>query len=120
VFTVWANVFEAGRLQPGETLLVHGATSGIGTTAIGMAKAHGARVIATGRGAAKAQAARAMGADLAIDASAEDFGPAVEAFGGADVILDMVGGDYVQRNLDCLNTGGRLVQIAFRPARASS
>lgn len=114
VFTVWANVFEAGALKPGETLLVHGATSGIGVTAIGMAKAHGARVIATGRGAAKAEAARAMGADLSIDTSAGDFGPAVAEAGGADVILDMVGGDYVQRNLDCLNMGGRLVQIAFQ------
>lgn len=114
VFTVWTNVFEAGRLQPGETLLVHGATSGIGVTAIAIAKAHGARVIATSRGAAKAQAARELGADLSIDSSAEDFGAAVTAAGGADVILDMVGGDYVQRNLDSLKPQGRLVQIAFQ------
>lgn len=113
VFTVWANVFEAGALKPGETLMVHGATSGIGVTAIAMAKAHGARVIATGRGAAKAEAARKLGADLSLDASAGDFVPAVKEAGGADVILDMVGGDYVQRNLDCLNDLGRLVQIAF-------
>jgi NADPH:quinone reductase len=114
VFTVWANVFESGALKPGETLLVHGATSGIGVTAIAMAKAHGARVIATGRGAAKAEAARSLGADLAVDASAEDFEAVVREAGGADVILDMVGGDYVQRNLNCLNDLGRLVQIAFQ------
>jgi NADPH:quinone reductase len=114
VFTVWANVFESGALKPGETLLVHGATSGIGVTAIAMAKAHGARVIATGRGAAKAEAARSLGADLAVDASTEDFEAVVREAGGADVILDMVGGDYVQRNLNCLNDLGRLVQIAFQ------
>ena len=113
VFTVFSNVFERARLQPGETLLVHGATSGIGVTAIQMAKAAGARVIATGRGAAKAQTALALGADLAIDASAEDFAPAVKAAGGADVVLDMVGGDYLQRNLDVLKPDGRLAQIAF-------
>lgn len=114
VFTVWANVFEAGRLQPGETLLVHGATSGIGVTAIAMAKAHGARVIATGRGATKAAAARELGAAVSIDATVQDFSDAVREAGGADVILDMVGGDYVQKNIDCLNDHGRLVQIAFQ------
>ena len=114
VFTVWANVFEAGALKPGETLLVHGATSGIGVTAIAMAKAHGSRVIATSRGAEKAEAARALGADLSLDAGAVDFEAAVRDSGGADVILDMVGGDYVQRNLNCLNDLGRLVQIAFQ------
>ena len=113
VFTVFSNVFERARLQPGETLLVHGATSGIGVTAIQMAKAAGARVIATGRGADRAAAATALGADLAIDASAEDFAPAVKAAGGADVVLDMVGGDYLQRNLEVLNPDGRLAQIAF-------
>lgn len=112
VFTVWANVFEHGALHPGETLLVHGATSGIGVTAIQMAKAAGARVIATARGAAKAARARELGADLAIDASAEDFGPRVKAEGGADVVLDMVGGDYFGRELDALKTGGRIVFIA--------
>ena len=114
VFTVWANVFEAGRLRPGETLLVHGATSGIGVTAIAMAKAHGARVIATGRGAPKAEAARRLGADLSLVSTAQDFEAVVREAGGADVVLDMVGGDYVQRNLDCLNEDGRLVQIAFQ------
>ncbi len=112
VFTVFANVFEHGALKPGETLLVHGATSGIGVMAIQMAKAAGARVIATGRGADKAVRAKALGADLAIDASAEDFAEAVKAAGGADVALDMVGGDYVAKELDALNAGGRLVMIA--------
>ena len=114
LFTVWANVFETGALQPGETLLVHGATSGIGVTAILMSRLHGARVIGTARGAAKADAARALGADLAIDSTAKDWAEAVRAFGGADVILDMVGGDYVQRNLAALNPGGRLVNIAYQ------
>jgi putative PIG3 family NAD(P)H quinone oxidoreductase len=114
VFTVWANVFELGGLKRNETLLVHGATSGIGVTATQMAKATGARVIATSRGAEKARAAREIGASLAIDASAEDFAAAVEAAGGADVVLDMVGGDYLARNLAVLKPGGRLVQIAFQ------
>jgi putative PIG3 family NAD(P)H quinone oxidoreductase len=112
VFTVWANVFEHGALKAGETLLVHGATSGIGTTAIQMAKAGGATVIATTRGAAKAQAARDLGADLAIDTTTEDFGAAAKAFGGVDVVLDMVGGPYLDGNLAALKTGGRIVYIA--------
>lgn len=112
VFTVYANVFELGGLKSGETLLVHGATSGIGVTAIHMAKAAGARVIATGRGAAKAEQARAQGADIAIDAAAEDFAAVTRAAGGADVVLDMVGGDYFEKNLEALNTGGRLVFVA--------
>ena len=112
VFTVFANVFEHGGLKAGETLMVHGATSGIGTTAIQMAKAAGAKVIATARGAAKAEAARALGADLAIDASDGGFAEAARAFGGADVVLDMVGGAYFTANLEALNTGGRIVYIA--------
>ena len=112
VFTVWANVFEHGALQAGETLLVHGATSGIGVTAIQMARAAGARVIATARGAAKAARAVELGADIAIDATAEDFGARVKDEGGADVVLDMVGGDYFGRELDALRTGGRIVFIA--------
>jgi len=112
VFTVFANVFEHGRLQVGETLMVHGATSGIGVTAIQMAKAYGAKVIATGRGAEKAATALKLGADVAVDAKSEDFVAVAKAHGGADVILDMVGGDYFARNIDALNTGGRLVQIA--------
>jgi NADPH2:quinone reductase len=114
VFTVWANVFDIARLQPGETLLLHGATSGIGVTAIQMAKAAGARVIATSRGPAKAAQARRLGADIAIDAKAQDFAEAVKTAGGADVVLDMVGGDYTARNLACLNPGGRSVQIAVQ------
>jgi len=112
VFTVWANVFEHGALKAGETLMVHGATSGIGVTAIQMAKAAGAKVIATGRGAAKAQSALALGADRAVDVTAEDFVAVAKAEGGVDVILDMVGGDYVPREIEALNTGGRLVMIA--------
>lgn len=112
VFTVFANVFEGGALQPGETLLIHGATSGIGVTAIQMAKAAGARVIATSRGAAKAQAARALGADVSLDASAGDLSAAIAQAGGADVILDMVGAAYSQLNLDTLKPGGRWVVIA--------
>lgn len=112
VFTVWANVFEHGVLKAGETLLVHGATSGIGVTAIQMAKAAGARVIATARGAAKAARALELGADVSIDATAEDFAIRVKAEGGADVVLDMVGGDYFGRELDALRTGGRIVFIA--------
>ncbi|MDE2357357.1 MAG: NAD(P)H-quinone oxidoreductase [Alphaproteobacteria bacterium] len=112
VFTVFANLFESGGLKAGETALIHGATSGIGVTAIQLAKAAGARVIATGRGADKARAALALGADLAIDASAEDFVDAVRRAGGADVVLDMVGGDYFARNLEVLRPCGRLSCIA--------
>lgn len=112
IFTVYANVFEAGGLQAGGTLLVHGATSGIGVTAIQMAKAAGARVIATARGADKAAAAKALGADVAIDAKAEDFAEIAQCEGGVDVVLDMVGGDYFARNLDSLKVGGRIVFIA--------
>lgn len=113
VFTVWTNVFDAGALQPGERFLVHGGVSGIGSTAIQMAKAHGAHVIATAGGADRAQACLELGADRAFDYHAEDWSAAVRDEGGADVILDMVGGDYVQKNLNCLNRFGRLVMIAF-------
>ena len=112
VFTVFANVFEHGALKAGETLMIHGATSGIGTTAIQMGKAAGAKVIATARGADKAETARRLGADIAVDATAEDFAQVAKAAGGVDVVLDMVGGDYFAKNLDALNTGGRLVYIA--------
>ena len=112
VFTVYANVFEHGALKPGETLLVHGATSGIGVAAIQMAKASGATVIATARGADKAAHARQLGADIAIDTAHEDFGAAAKAAGGVDVALDMVGAPYFTATLDALKTGGRIVYIA--------
>jgi NADPH2:quinone reductase len=112
VFTVYANVFEHGALKAGETLLIHGATSGIGTTAIQMAKAAGARVIATGRGADKAEQARVLGADIAIDTTTEDFAAVAKAAGGVDVVLDMVGGSYFDGNLDALKHRGRIVYIA--------
>jgi NADPH2:quinone reductase len=111
-FTVFTNVFEGGSLKSGETFVVHGATSGIGVMAIQMAKAAGARVIATGRGADKAAEALKLGADVSIDAKTEDFVERIKAEGGADVILDMVGGDYTPRNLDCLKPLGRNVLIA--------
>ncbi len=113
IFTVFSNVFERARLQAGETLLIHGATSGIGVTAILMGRAAGARVIATGRGAAKAEAARRLEVDLALDASMGDWSEAVQAAGGVDVVLDMVGGDYLAKNLAVLKPDGRLAQIAF-------
>ena len=119
VFTVWVNVFEHGALKAGETLLVHGATSGIGVTAIQMAKAAGARVIATGRGAAKAAKALALGADRAVDAGAEDFVEVARAAGGVDVALDMVGGAYVPREIEAMNTGGRIVLIATQGGGAA-
>lgn len=115
-FTVWANVFERGRLQPGETVLIHGGTSGIGTTAIMLAKAFEAMVIVTAGSTAKCEAARQLGADCAIDYKVEDFVAATRAATagrGADVILDMVGGSYVERNYDVAAEGGRIVQIAF-------
>jgi putative PIG3 family NAD(P)H quinone oxidoreductase len=112
VFTVYANVFEHGALKAGETLMVHGATSGIGVTAIQMGKAAGAKVIATARGADKAQAALKLGADVAVDATSEDFAEVARREGGVDVVLDMVGGDYFGKDLDALKTGGRIVFIA--------
>jgi putative PIG3 family NAD(P)H quinone oxidoreductase len=112
VFTVWSNVFERGQLRAGETLLVHGANSGIGVTAMQLAKAAGARVFATARGEAKAAKAREFGADVAIDASNGDWAAAVRAAGSVNVVLDMVGADYFERNLDILAPDGRLVVIA--------
>ncbi len=114
VFTVFTNVFERGRLTAGETLMLHGATSGIGVTAIQMAKAAGARVIATSRGQAKADHAKALGADLAFDSDTTDWVEAVKDAGGADVVLDMVGGDFIARNLACLNLEGRHVSISLQ------
>ena len=116
-FTVWHNVFERGALKSGETLLVHGGTSGIGTTAIQLAKAFGANVITTAGSPEKCEAARKLGADLAINYKREDFVAAVKAATGgkgADVILDMVGGDYIERNYEAAAVEGRIVQIAFQ------
>lgn len=112
VCTVFTNVFEGGRLKAGETLLIHGATSGIGVTAIQMAKAAGARVVATSRGAEKAEAARALGADLSLDATTDDLQAAITDFGGVDVVLDMVGRAYAGLNQAVLNRLGRWVVIA--------
>jgi putative PIG3 family NAD(P)H quinone oxidoreductase len=113
-FTVFSNVFEVGRLKAGETLLLHGATSGIGVMAIQQAKAAGARVIATSRGADKAAKALQLGADRAIDTTTEDFVAAAKEEGGVDVVLDMVGGDLVPRNLEALRPDGRAVVIAVQ------
>ncbi len=113
VMTVWTNVFERGALKAGEHFLVHGGASGIGTIAIQMAKAHGATVFATAGGADKAALCSKLGADHAIDYKDADFVDIVRGAGGADLILDMVGGAYVQRNVDCMNMDGRCVSIAF-------
>ena len=117
VFTVWHNLFERGYVRDGETALIHGGTSGIGTTAIGLAKLFGVTTIVTCGSADKCDAARALGADLAVDYSREDYVEAVKAFTGGkgvEVVLDMVGGDYVPRNLECLADDGRHVSIAFQ------
>lgn len=114
-FTVWTNVFDRGGLKAGETLLVHGGSSGIGTTAIMLAKAFGATVVVTAGSDAKCQACRDLGADLAINYRMEDFVVACAERGlKPDVILDMVGGDYVARNLQIANMHGRIVMIAFQ------
>ena len=115
LMTVWHNVFERGGLQPGETLLIHGGSSGIGTMAIQLAKALGSKVIVTVGSKAKADACLKLGADHAINYKEEDFVAKVkEITGGAGVelIVDMVGGDYIDKNLDCAQVDGRIVQIA--------
>lgn len=115
-FTVWTNVFQRGALQKGETFLIHGGSSGIGTTAIQLAHQFGAKVIATVGSDDKAKACRDLGADLAINYRNQDFATEVLAATnkkGADLILDMVGGDYINRNLSCLAVDGRMVFIAF-------
>ena len=115
-FTVWTNVFERGRLQSGETFLVHGGTSGIGTTAIQLAKAFGATVMATAGSDEKCDACRRLGADVAINYRTQDFVKEAKAATngkGVDLILDMVGGDYVGRNYETAAIEGRIVQIAF-------
>lgn len=112
-FTVWANVFDDAGLQAGETLLVHGATSGIGATAITLAKAMGAKVVATAGSEAKRDAARKFGADAVYCYKDDPWEKEIAEAGGADVVLDMAGGDFVPRNLACLNPHGRHVSIAF-------
>ena len=117
LFTVWHNLFERAWVMEGETVLVHGGTSGIGTTAIGLCKLFGIRTVVTCGSAAKCDAARALGADLAVDYSSEDYVEAVKAFTGGkgvNAVLDMVGGDYLPRNLACLADDGRHVTIAFQ------
>jgi NADPH2:quinone reductase len=118
VFTVWHNVFQRGHLQPGETLLVHGGSSGIGTTAIQLARALGSRVAATAGDEAKCQACRDLGAEWAINYKTDDFEQVLKEV-GIDVILDMIGGDYVPKNLRLLRDDGRLVFInAMQGAQA--
>jgi len=112
-FTVWTNVFMRGGLQAGERFLVHGGSSGIGTTAIQLARVFGARVFATAGSADKCSACTDLGAERAINYRDEDFVEVLRAEGGANLILDMVGGDYLPRNIKALADDGRLVQIAF-------
>jgi NADPH2:quinone reductase len=114
-FTVWTNLFDRGRLAPGERVLVHGGASGIGTTAIQLAAAKGARVFATAGSDDKCEACMKLGAERAINYNREDFAAVIrsETTDGVDVILDIVGGDYLQRNLDSLRLNGRLVQIGL-------
>lgn len=115
-FTVWHNVFERGALKSGESILIHGGSSGIGTVAIMLAKAFGARVFATAGSAEKCDACKKLGADIAINYKTEDFVAVVKAAtdnAGVSVVLDMVGGDYIDRNYQCAAVEGRIVQIAF-------
>jgi NADPH2:quinone reductase len=113
-FTVWHNTFERGVLKAGETVLVHGGTSGIGTTAIQLAKAFGARVITTAGSDEKCEACRKLGADIAINYRTQDFVAITKEAGGADLIIDIVGGDYVGRNYEAAKVEGRIVQVAFQ------
>jgi len=122
-FTVWHNTFERGGLKRGETLLIHGGSSGIGTAAIQLAKAFGAHVITTAGSAEKCDACRKLGADVAVNYRTEDFVAATKtATGdkGAEVIVDMVGGDYIARNYEAAAVEGRIVQIAFQGSPKST
>jgi NADPH2:quinone reductase len=112
-FTVWTNVFDRGGLQAGERFLVHGGSSGIGTTAIQLGRAFGARVFTTAGTDEKCDACLKLGAEAALNYRDTDFVDVMQAEGGANLILDMVGGDYIPRNLKALAEDGRLVQIAF-------
>jgi NADPH2:quinone reductase len=116
-FTVWTNLMDAARLQPGETVLIHGGSSGIGTAAIQLCKVRGHTVFATAGSQAKCEACRNLGATLAIDYRTQDFVEKIRAATegrGVDVILDMVGGDYVEKNFQAAARGGRIVNIAFQ------
>jgi putative PIG3 family NAD(P)H quinone oxidoreductase len=116
VFTVWSNLFDRARLQPGETVLVHGGSSGIGTTAIQMCKAHGCTVLTTAGSEEKCRACTDLGADRAVNYREADFVEAAKALTqgrGVDVVLDMVGGDYIARDIEAMATEGRHVSIAF-------
>jgi NADPH:quinone reductase len=122
-FTVWHNAFERGGLKKGETLLIHGGSSGIGTTAIQLAKAFGARVITTAGSQEKCDACRNLGADVAINYKTEDFVAATKAATGdkgAELIVDMVGGEYIARNYEAAAVEGRIVQIAFQGSPKST
>jgi NADPH:quinone reductase len=111
-FTVYANLFEHGALESGETVLIHAGNSGIGVMAIQMAKAAGARVIATARGPQKTAECTALGADIAVDATAQNFAAVARAAGGVDVVIDIVGASYFADNIDALNRKGRLVLVS--------
>lgn len=122
-FTVWSNVFDRARLQPGESILIHGGSSGIGVTAIQMAKAWGAQVLVTVGSDKKAEVCRSLGADHAINYRSQDFVAQVQHWTqgrGVDVILDMVAGDYVERDMSCLSDDGRLVIIAVQGGSRAS
>jgi NADPH2:quinone reductase len=112
-FTVWSNIFMGVGLKAGETLLVHGGAGGIGTTAIQLAKVFGAKVIATDSPAERCTLCRDLGADLAVDYKREDFVEVVRQEGGANVILDIVGGPNIERNMKAASHDGRIVQLAF-------
>jgi len=122
-FTVWYNMFERGRLAANETALIHGGTSGIGTTAIQLAKAFGARVVTTAGSPEKCEACRKLGADVAVNYKSEDFVAAARAATGGrgvDLVLDIVGGDYIDRNYEAAAVEGRIIQIAFQAASRAS
>jgi len=122
-FTVWYNAFERGRLVAGETILIHGGSSGIGTAAIQLAKAFGARVITTAGSPEKCEACRRLGADVALNYKTEDFVAATKQATdgrGADVVLDIVGGDYVDRNYETAAVEGRILQVAFQDSSRAS
>lgn len=115
LFTVWANVFDRAGLKPGERFLCHGGTSGIGVMAIQMAKAFGAtKIFATAGSDEKCKLAESLGADKCINYKSEDYEAIIKADGGVDVILDMVGGDYIQKNISIANLNGRIVNIAYQ------